>query len=679
MPSIRKMAESFAADRKFTRDEAQALVNKVKENGVVSRSEKLELRKIVAKYKDLFDPAAFETLKPLIGTVVTPPPPPSTGVTNLDPSGTHRPVFLGANGVFSTTVDGAPPRTNADLGDAIFRAAELVDDAPGNVFLDARVSKETRSAAFDQVAAALAKVPAGRPPPDGLDANQALQLRSSAATVLLHLLEASPEPELSGKMLAAYEGLAKGETDRRLRESMVFHLSNSAPAQRPGPVKEASEQLMETLAPMNPPYDKWFANGNKKVDLSWTVGQGEFWKPFTDGLKAKGFKAVGVENQYGATTYEKTFNKPGVGETTFRVSVREGGTNLLAPVADGESEIIGYDGHSNWGRNMTSSVRNGPASPDGGDGRLFVYNLCVGKGVLDRLKEKYPNLQAATTFGASYKDTDIDDLCDSIASREGWERIHERMNETSGPRGNIVTPVSTLVRERVLDRDNDGQSDYLDKHMNFNTFRVPEDTAREFAPIRQPRPANVLDGTKVLVSGQMLNTVSEFSAILDRVNPDSKVVTDGYFEPREGEREIIKFSQARGPDGKPEIRMKVNAAYSHMSEEAMRAVTTYEFNRYLGKTGQLRLDPIDAKIAGMISFAQSMQIDEGYRDREVWGAFLKRYNLPDVGLSAINSQLDAEHHDYAGTPEMVRAIRAQLTPEMLHGLQRPEAGEPGPV
>ncbi|MFN7130639.1 MAG: hypothetical protein ACK4N5_01060, partial [Myxococcales bacterium] len=285
----------------------------------------------------------------------------------------------------------------------------------------------------------------------------------------------------------------------------------------------------------------------------------------------------------------------------------------------------------------------------------------------------------ATTFGASWKDTDIEGLADDIAARRGWEAIHANMNRTSGPIGNILTPVSTLIRERVLDRDNDGQADYLDKHLNFNTFRVSEDTAREFTPIRQTRPAKVLDGTKVLVAGQMLNTVSEFSSILDRVNADSKVVTDGWYEPKDGDREIVRFSQARGPDRKVEFRMQINAAYAHMSEESLRAVAAYEFNRYLGKTGQLRLDPVDAKLAAMLSFAQSLQIDEGHRDREVWASFLKRYNLPDVGLASIHRLLDAEHHHYAGTPQMVRQLRTQLSPEVLQVLGRPEAGEPSAV
>ncbi|MBI3180884.1 MAG: hypothetical protein HYZ28_01935 [Myxococcales bacterium] len=692
MPSIRRMGEQFAADRAITVDEAKALVEKAKSNGVVSGWEKAQLRNIVRKYADVFQPGALDVLKPLIDTQPPPPPPAATEVTNLNPSGSHRPIFLGSNGVFTSSANGAPPRDDVERGDAMFRAAELVDDSKDNVL--SRVPQQTRAAAFEQLKLTLSRVPSGGQPPEGLNPQQALQMRASTATVLLHLIEASPEPELRGQMAKTYEGMVKAETDPRLRENLIFHLANS-PAAQTGEVKAIADVLMKELAPTTPPYEKWFANGNKTVNLSWTVGQGEFWKGFTNNLKQNGFRAVGPENQHGTTVYEKTTNKPGVGETTFRINVREGGSNILGPVNDPSVHVVGYDGHSNWGRNMTSSVRNGPETQDGGDGKLLFYNLCVGKGVLDRVREKYPNLQVATTYAASNFYTDgqgqmtrgegvqaLLAMVDGISERAPWSTIHQRMNDAADigwgrTWDNYVTPISTLVREKVLDRDHDGQADYLDKHFNYDTFKVAEDTAREFTPVRQSRPAGLLDGTKVLVAGNMINTLSEFSSILDRVNPDSKVIPTGWFEPKMGEREVVRFTQERGADGKPELRMQVNARYAHMSEESLRATTIYEFNRYLSGSGQLRMDPVDAKLAGLIAFAQSLRVDEGYRDGEVWKSFLSRYNLPpDLSLSAVTSLLTAEHHHYAGSPEMVQKFKQQLSPQILEQLRKPEVGEP---
>jgi hypothetical protein len=683
MPSIRRLADQLAADKRISIDDAKALVAKAKADGKVSTFEQAQLKNVVAQYKDKFDPGALELIKPLFETVPTPPPAPGGQTVNLDPSGAHRPVFLGANGVITAAADGTPPKNSVELGDAIYRAAELVDDSPKNIF--AGVSQETRAAAFENLS---------KPAPAGLDQGQALQLRSSTATVLLHLIDATPEASLRGAMVTKYDALVRAETDPRLRETMIFHLSNSEAA-KSGPAKPVSDALMKELAPLSPPYEKWFAGGNKTVNLSWTVGQGGFMKGFADNLKGAGFKPVGTENSYGVNTYEKTVNKPGVGDTTFRITVREGGTNILAPMNDKNVQIVGYDGHSDWGRNMTASVKNGPVDPTGADGKLLFYNLCVGKGVLDRVREKYPNSQVVTTYAASNFYTDsagqmtrgegvqaLLAMVDDVAARAPWSTIHKSMNDAANigwgrTWDNYVTPISTLTREKVLDSDHDGQADYLDKLYNYSTYKVPEDTAREFKPVKQDRPAGVLDGTKVNVSAQMVNTLSEFSTILDQANRDSKVVANGWFEPKMGEREVVRFTQAKGSDGKPEFHMSVNARYSHMSEEALRATTVYEFNRYLANSGQLRMDPVDAKLAGLLVFVQSLKVDDGYRDAEVWKSFLNRYAFPaDTSFSAISSVLDSEAgHAYAGSPEMVKALREKLTPAALAAFKKPEVGE----
>lgn len=675
MPSIKRMAEGFAVDRKFTREEAQAIAAKAQSDGKVSDYEKAQLRNVIKQHKDLFDSAALALLQALVEPPKPPPPPAAGGTVALATSAAYRPVYLSAQGAFSLTPDGAAPRNDVELGDAVFRAAELVDDARGNVFADAKLPAAARTKLLENLQAALAKV-AGDKVPAGMDKAQALQLRSSSATVLLHLLEASPEPALRDPALKAYEALIKAEPNVRLRENLTFHLSNS-PAAKADPVKTVAEALMKQFAPLTPPYEKWFAGGNKTVNLSWTCGS-EFTESFIKTLESKGFKKADGAAAWGPVTLEKTFEKPGVGPTTFRISVTTGGTNLLANTGKQGVHIMGYDGHSNWGKNMTASMRNGPKDPSGGDGQMFVYNLCVGKGVLDKLKETYPNLQSVATFGASYLDTDIDGMCNLLAERADWQKLDAFFNKTDGywDKNNFVTPIATQVREKVLDRDNDGQADYLDKHFNFNTFDVATDTRRELWPVKQDRPARVLDGTKVNVAAQMLNTVSEFSSILEEVNPDSRVIAAGWFEPTEVDRTVVKFTPDKDANGAPVFKMQISSRYAHMSEEGLRAMVVYEFDKYLASTGRIGDGPVDRKLIGLIGFAQSLDIDESYRDDELWTAFLGRYGFPNIDRNVIQGLLDAEHHHYAGSPEMVEALRAKLPADVLAALARPEVGEP---
>ncbi|MBE2253064.1 MAG: hypothetical protein IAE78_26260 [Myxococcus sp.] len=662
MPSIRSLATAAAADRRITKEEAQAIVAKATSDGKVTSYEKSQLRTALSQYKDLFAADA----KKLIEELLAPLPPPSVGqAIPLDPTPSQRPVFLAADGTFTVNSNGAPPRTAVEKGDALFRAGELVDNARDNVFQG--LPAETQHKVFAQLKATLDA------PPPGLDARQALQLRASTGAVLLHLMEAAKDPAQLKPMLAAYEGLVKGEKDKRLQENLVFHLSNS-PIAKSGDAKAVADALLPALTPIKPPYEKWFANGNTAVKMDWQVGD-EFLAGFQRNLTSKGWK----ETTAGSGVYTKAFNEPGVGETKFEIRTRlGGGSNLLEKVSDPAVHIIGYDGHSNWGKNQVGSLKRAPSLPDGGDGKLYLSNLCVGKSQLDAFKEKFPNLQVATTYGSSAVDTDIDGMARLMARRAGWNDITPFLDRTDGHwgRNNFVTPNTTLVREQVLDRDNDGQADYLDKHFNVSTFNVAVDTQREFRPVKQDRPSELLDGTKVLIAAQIINTVSEFSGILKSVNEHSRVIPNGWFEPKAGEADVVKFEKVKGPTGQPEYRMQVNARYSHMSEEALRATCVFEFNRWLQASGEQRMDPVDRKLAAVIGFAQSLDIDESFRDDEVFTNFLSRYNLPAISRRDIQVLLDAEHHDYAGSQAMVNSLKARLAPEALAELKKPEVGEP---
>ncbi|HEY3452885.1 MAG TPA: hypothetical protein VGK67_41470 [Myxococcales bacterium] len=687
MATISSLAKQFAADKVITRAEAQQIVDKAQKNGVVSDYEKKQIKDVLKTYGDKFEAGAADLLKALVTT--TPPTPPTpTDVTKpmaLSEGGASRPVFVSASGSFVTSDTVSEPKTNVDLGDGLYRASALVDDSKVNPF--AKLDAGLQGKAIDQTIAALGKTA-------GLDPAQANQLRSSAATTLLALAEAAKDPAAQKKAVDAYANLAKSEQHKPLRDSLIFNLHNSD-LSKTGDAKKISDELMNKLAPLYPPYDKWFTGSNRTVNMEWTVGEGQFFKGFTNNLKENGFKAVGAESEYGVSYYEKTVNKPGVGETTFRIGVRQGGSNMMQPAGDPKVQVFGYDGHSDWGNNISKSVTNAKPAANGGDGQLFFYNMCVGKSGLDAVEAKFPNMQVATTYAASNFYTDSSQqmtrgegvqallaMVDDIAARAPWTKIHKDMNAAANigwgrTWDNYVTPVSTLVRAKVLDNDNDGQADYLDKLYDFNTFRVPEDTRREFTPVVQNQPARTLDGTKVVMAGNMINTVSEFSGILDRVNRDSKVVPDGWFEPKDSDKEIVKFDKVTNREGMVEYHMKVSAKYAHASEPMLRAVAAYEFNRYLNATGQLRMDPSDAKINGLLLAQHSLDIDGDWRDGDLWKSFLTKYNFPaNVDYSKIQTIKDAEHHFYAGSDDMVAKIKAALPKEVVDALKGATVGEP---
>jgi hypothetical protein len=279
MPSIKVMGQQFAADAKITREEAQQLVEKAKTDGVVSAYEKKQLNEVLTAHKDLFEPGAADLLKALLNAGPAAPTSTAGKAQPLTVSGAARPVFVAENGSFVTAARAKAPKDNVELGDGLFRAAALVDDSEKNPFAD--LAPDLRGRMLEQLTASLAKT-------DRLDQAQASQLRSSVATNLLALAEASPEAEVQKKAVAAYLGLVENEPLQPLRESMVFSLHRSDLA-RTGETKKISDELMREIAPLYPPYDKWFANGGKTVNMEWTVGEGQFWNGFTNIFKKYGF------------------------------------------------------------------------------------------------------------------------------------------------------------------------------------------------------------------------------------------------------------------------------------------------------------------------------------------------------------------------------------------------------
>ncbi|MBE2253058.1 MAG: hypothetical protein IAE78_26230, partial [Myxococcus sp.] len=61
--TIRRMGQNAAADRIITPDEAKAMVAQAQKNGIVSKTEKADLTRIMRDYKDLFQAGALDVIK----------------------------------------------------------------------------------------------------------------------------------------------------------------------------------------------------------------------------------------------------------------------------------------------------------------------------------------------------------------------------------------------------------------------------------------------------------------------------------------------------------------------------------------------------------------------------------------------------------------------------------------
>jgi hypothetical protein len=616
---------------------------------------------------------------------------PTAAPATVDASRSRGAVMLGTSGRFSR-FGGPEPTTPAAIGDALFGAACLIDDTKQNLFDGMRATPESRRLLLATLKQDLDSVRPGRTPPPGLSDLQALQMRSSGTTVLLELMTAKDTPDaLKREAFATYRDLLRAETNPMLKDGMALHLDRLK-ANLPRDVQNQLGEVKEIVAPSKPPYDSWFKNGNDKVSVDWSAGSESLQDDITN-LKKAGFKVT--SQSYDKTTLEKTYTVNGK-KTTFNVNLRPFSSDMFKNMADPKANMVIYTGHSNWGNNVRSSLTGAPAT-DGKD-KLVLTDLCVGKGEMQQFRDKFPDSHLVTTFTSSYFIESGDgaepesegihailNTFQGIAARQGYEKIAEDVRRDNpwgsdhaaeGIDNNFIFPTDIATRRRVLDADHDGQADVFDRLIDFNTFDVKEDTAREFQAVDPSRPAKDLVGTKVHFAAMTVNRLTIYSEVFGKVNSTSKVVPGGYFEPGPTDKNLFRFTKTKDASGKDTVLMQMSSKYAHMSEEALRMAACFEYNKFMaaGNMPRWRLNQADTNISGMILASHSLDTDAGYRDSAVWSEFLKAYNLPDISRSDVEAVKEINHDWYSGSYQSITALNGKLTAEQKAGLGRPDAG-----
>ena len=154
-------------------------------------------------------------------------------------------------------------------------------------------------------------------------------------------------------------------------------------------------ERLATVRSESPPYDAWFRGDDQTVTVDWSAGpelNDDKKRLIKEGFTDKGMDA-------GGTLLEKPMYEM-VKKPRFRcASARSAPT--CSRVDDFDTDMVIYTGHSNWGRNMRDSLKE-VAHANGGEGKLILADLCVGKGEMQQVKDKFPGADLVTTHNSSY-------------------------------------------------------------------------------------------------------------------------------------------------------------------------------------------------------------------------------------------------------------------------------------
>ena len=263
----------------------------------------------------------------------------------------HEGALYLKDGVFVPSPEAAVPTSPQAYGESLYGAARLFAE-PG-ARPAGQMSAPQMRGVLERIKVGLTQCRAGQANPDYTE-TQAAQQRSASATVLREMMASLKNGDgqarlLQAEMLETLVQLTREETNPGLRDHMAFHLNALKGTLSTDAQKAAVEGVFEAFAPTSPPYDEWFANGNRQLNVVCHTGS-EFYKSEVATWLSKGY--VKVEEGNGSVLLETKEKNPQGEEITIRLRMVKGAAGTFDDMDDANTHLVVYSGHSGWGKNM---------------------------------------------------------------------------------------------------------------------------------------------------------------------------------------------------------------------------------------------------------------------------------------------------------------------------------------
>jgi hypothetical protein len=419
---------------------------------------------------------------------------------------------------------------------------------------------------------------------------------------------------------------------------------------------------MREEAPLAPPYEAWLKKG--KVVWDFVVdGDANSIDHMTSYLAGIGFARVGKSEP---PIFRKTVGE-GDKKAVVEIRLRQNDASIFQNAGNKDVDIIMYSGHSDLGRNVPRSLANAPAGDT--SNQLFVFETCFGKDNLSQVRRKLQGAQVLTTFESStewHMEKVIDGLLDGIGGRKPWTAIREHMGAVT--ESNWVTPIESMLRRRLMDRDGDGRADIFDRLFDVDLTRVPESLDAAFTPHDPGAPLHKLQALPGVTTASWLNRgIGAYNEAWHALNPRAAVICAGFFAagPKDPP---VRITQGPLIDGARTWQLWLNPSFAQMPEEALRAVAVLELMRWLcdnEPSYAFYKKPRESAVNALMAVSHTLTYDFADDDEIVWQKALAAYGMPSgIDLSTIedwagrNGAHDADVD--AGSLENVQAYLEDL-------------------
>jgi len=593
------------------------------------------------------------------------PPPPTTASSRevkLGSDGSGD-LYLSPAGHFVGSAGQEAPANPLQAGEALFRAAQLSENDT-NLFARDGISLDQKRAALTALTAASDGAAAEDFGRAGYQTKeQAQQVRASAAPLILDLAKScdpsKPDQKaLRDEAVSQYLRLLGTEPNGANRNFMIYDLDRAKTAMPE--VRPVADRLMNEVAPLKPPYDSWFKDGNKKVRVDYHVGDG-FWDEERNYYKSQGFTQK--DNRDGTSTLSKTFvdekrlpnGRTERVETPVELVMHNGTSDMFKKMDDPGVQMVVYSGHANYGREVPSHVADG--TPMRGD-KVFAGFQCGGKGTQNAIADRYPDMQHVQSKNSSYGYQDrqtMMNMLEGISRRESWASMSKTNQDNNS--SNYYFPSDTYINKRALDRDHDGKVDDLDRVVNYNHFRPDAPIETQLTPTDPGKPADQLDGQPLHNSVLRFHRMAGYNSWLHDYK-DQKVLNDGYFDGGATDP-LYRLQKEQRSDGAEIYRLQVNKQYAHANEEVLGAALHYELGRKFA--AEQGLDDKDAKLAGLAMATKALDVDNGASESAAFKTLLKYAGLPkDIDYYDMITACHSDSDNDAGSPQVLAKMKETL-------------------
>ena len=450
---------------------------------------------------------------------------------------------------------------------------------------------------------------------------------------------------------------AEGEKDVAARRQLAINLDRLTGSMSADQKTRASV-LTDEFMPASPHYPTVFGEDGKKDVVNVVVHTANQENRF-DYYKST-FRGAKMEERDGDLfiEYKVTPDDP-TGRyqpVTYKIRVKDerrgssSNFDIFDKMDSSDPAIEVFNYHSQYGSSLTKSINDGAVNPD--SKKIFFLGNCKSKVNASRIEAKYPHLGSLYTIESQYMtDTPktLKQILTELPNRPTWAQINRSMAGANLLQDdNYLTP-DDRRRLAFMDADFDGIPDSADTGVDCGLVEPPS-VHDDFGPRTPVADASRLSGERLLYAVSSANGILGYTDLVSEL--DGKFVSDGVGS---ADPNGPRFTFTRSGD---KIKVKLNAAFSHLSDSALTAAVLRE-GYLFEKSKNGRTPTLDDKV---MAYALGVKLLDSWTANaagdEAYEGFQNAYNLgKNLSLWDAASKID---HDRGVTRETIEYIKSKL-------------------